>query len=130
MTSKFALAFFILIVFGQLLTVFGRTESSRVQDFELNKAVRNRTERDLGATAVVAVIYGVGLASISIANSRKCSATAGCFKGYCWAWCGVSLTSGEWCYTTQTYSQSFEYVPCKYDSECNECWKCAGSCTI
>lgn len=102
--------------------------SNAPQDLEL--IAHQMKKRDLGATAVVAAIYGIGLASMSIANTNKCSVTAGCNKGFCWAWCGVSLSDGEWCYTTKTHSQSFEYVPCKYDSECNECWRCAGSCTI
>lgn len=131
MSPKYLLIFFQLVVVGHLFAVLAKPHSNTLQDIEfVESAALNRTIRDLGATAVVAVIYGVGLASMSIANSNKCSAIAGCNKGYCWAWCGVSLTDGEWCYTTKSYSQSFEYVPCQYDSECDECWKCAGSCTI
>lgn len=131
MNSKYLFVAFLMATFGHLIAVIAKPYSSSVQDFELIESVAwNRTRRDLGASAVVAVIYGIGLASLSIANSNKCSATAGCHKGFCWAWCGVSLTGGEWCYTTHTYSQSYEYIPCKYDSECNECWKCAGACTV
>ena len=73
---------------------------------------------------------GSGLAVDSIKNAFECSQKAGCHKGYCWAWCGVSLSGGEWCYTTRTYSQSFNYVSCNSDSDCDPCWKCAGSCTL
>lgn len=108
--------------------VLAKPNPDTPQDLEL--ITHQKKKRDLGASVVVAALYGIGLASMSIANANKCSATAGCHKGKCWAWCGVSMTDGEWCYTTKTYSQSFEYVPCEYDSDCNECWKCAGSCTL
>lgn len=130
MNLKFLFSFFLLTLYYNLLAVLSAPSASTVQDLERIDSTLNRTTRDLGASAVVAVLYGVGLASMSIANSNKCSATAGCFNGFCWAWCGVSLESGEWCFTTKTYSQSYKYVTCQYDSDCNECWKCAGPCTI
>lgn len=131
MNFKFLLTIFLLTSFCNLFIVHSApNQATTIQDVELVKSALNRGRRDLGATVVVAALYGVGLASMSISNANKCSATAGCFNGYCWAWCGVSLTDGEWCYTTKTYSQSFEYVQCEYDSDCDECWKCAGSCTI
>lgn len=99
-------------------------------DFEQTELASNKTKRDLGASAVVAMIFGVGLISMSISNQNKCSVSAGCHKGYCWAWCGVSLTDGEWCYTTRKYSQSYDYVPCTHDYDCDECWKCGGPCTL
>lgn len=56
----------------------------------------------------------------------------GCWKGYCWAGCntGFPLTIGvEWCYTsTKSYSQSYSYVTCTADTQCNFNWKCAGPC--
>lgn len=72
----------------------------------------------------------IGLPMLAIENAGKCSYTAGCYKGSCWAYCGISLSSGDWCYTTKTYSQSYAYVSCKHDDECNKCWKCAGPCTV
>lgn len=90
----------------------------------------NRTKRELIAVVAVGIMYGVGLASMSIANSNKCSVEAGCHKGKCWAWCGVSLSDGEWCYTTKTYSQSYDYVACTSDYDCEKCWKCGGPCSI
>lgn len=57
----------------------------------------------------------------------------GCYKGYCWAGCKATTIFSEgmeWCYTTKTYSQSFEYIPCTNDKECDACWSCAGSCTV
>lgn len=100
---------------------------SRIDEIEV---YGNRTKRELIAAAAVAVIYGVGLASMSIANSQKCSVEAGCHKGKCWAWCGVSLSDGEWCFTTKTYSQSYDYVPCTTQYDCDKCWKCGGPCSI
>lgn len=100
------------------------------QNDEIEVVGGNRTKRELIAIAAVAVIYGVGLASMSVANSNKCSLGAGCHRGKCWAWCGVSLSDGEWCYTTKTYSQSYEYVPCTSDYDCNNCWNCGGPCSI
>ena len=64
----------------------------------------------------------------------------GCYKGYCWARCRgfmytfafplMGFKDQEWCYTTKGYSQDFQYVSCKEDSECGCTWKCAGSCTL
>lgn len=36
----------------------------------------------------------------------------------------------EWCYTTRSYSQSYRYVSCSNDNECDLCWKCAGPCSV
>lgn len=73
----------------------------------------------------------IGLIIHSALNANECSETAGCHNGYCWAWCGVSLSDGEWCYTSKNnYTQSHEYVECKEDSECNRCWKCGGPCAL
>lgn len=41
----------------------------------------------------------LALAGVAIANSQRCGETAGCHKGYCWTYCGLSFSSGEWCYT-------------------------------
>lgn len=57
-----------------------------------------------------------------------CSTRASCYKGYCWAYCGASMSSGTWCYTTKTFSQSKAYVKCTKNSECNPCWNCAVGC--
>ncbi|KAF0767206.1 Uncharacterized protein FWK35_00011439 [Aphis craccivora] len=81
---------------------------------------------------VVAAVGGVtsaagGLVSvISRAADQSCR-EFGCHKNYCWSYCSLG---NQWCYTTKSYSQSFEYVPCTRDDECNGCWKCAGSCTL
>lgn len=117
-----------------LSAVIGKPNGVATMDFqhidEFDVDGNNRTKRDLIAVAAVAIIYGVGLASMSIANSNKCSLEAGCHNGKCWAWCGVSLSDGEWCYTTKTYSQSYEYVSCSSDYDCEKCWKCGGPCSI
>lgn len=52
----------------------------------------------------------------------------GCYYGYCWAGC-TATSVGEWCYTTKTYSQSYDYVTCSSDSDCDLCWACAGPCS-
>lgn len=60
----------------------------------------------------------------------RCSTQAGCYKGYCWAWCGASLSaaSKDWCWTTKTFSKSKQYVECSQHADCNTCWNCAGEC--
>lgn len=68
------------------------------------------------------------LAMAYVKNVGQCSSKAGCYEGKCWAYCGLSLTSFDWCYTTLTYSQSFSYVSCTTDAECKPCWLCASSC--
>lgn len=62
-------------------------------------------------------------------TSYKCSDRAGCHNGYCWAFCGHMLST-EWCYISSSHSQSFQYVSCTNDSQCNKCWKCLRSCTV
>jgi len=57
----------------------------------------------------------------------------GCHQGYCWAQCWGFLgtfSNSEWCWTTQSYSQSYQYVTCTKDSECSLSWSCAGACTL
>lgn len=60
----------------------------------------------------------------------KCSKTAGCSKGKCWAYCGPSLSEKEWCWTSKSAPQSGEFAHCKDDSECNTCWSCASRCGV
>lgn len=61
----------------------------------------------------------------------RCSKTTGCYKNYCWSYCGTAdLSSGSWCYTTQAATNSGSYVPCQTDEECNACWNCGGRCGI
>lgn len=63
--------------------------------------------------------------------SGKCSKTTGCYKNYCWAYCGTTdLSSGSWCYSTKTSSYSGNYVSCTTDEECDACWNCGGRCGI
>lgn len=105
------------------------TDSQRRTDKTVE--VKNRTKRDIVAATAVVIIYGVSLASMSIANSNRCSVETGCHNGKCWAWCGVSLSGGEWCYTTRrNSSQSYEYVSCTSEYDCDKCWKCGGPCTL
>lgn len=61
----------------------------------------------------------------------------GCSKGYCWSNCAgfgqmtvTSLFTHDWCYTTRGRSQDYNYVRCESKSDCDPCWKCAGSCTV
>ncbi|XP_055326679.1 allergen Tha p 2-like [Sitodiplosis mosellana] len=107
--------------------VVAKPNANSVQDLEMFEAGLNRTKRQLGDAGIG---VGVDWVTKSITNAFECSEKAGCQKGHCWAWCGVSLTGGEWCYTTRSYSQSFQYVTCNQDSDCDKCWKCAGSCTL
>lgn len=80
------------------------------------------------AGTVIGTVSGL-FSGFAIYESTQCG-KSGCYKGYCYSYCGLSNESGDWCYTTKTYSQSFDYVKCSIDSDCNGCWKCAGSCTV
>lgn len=64
--------------------------------------------------------------------SKECVKEFGCSNSKCWARCyAVPIVFGqEWCYTTKSYSQSYEKVDCTQDSDCDGCWKCATSCTV
>lgn len=66
----------------------------------------------------------------AVKNSGGCSEDAGCHNGYCWAWCGLSLSNAEWCYTTEGSTYDFQYVRCQRDSDCQKCWRCAGPCAL
>lgn len=63
-------------------------------------------------------------------NCRK----FGCQNNKCWAYCSGAFrdkSSPEWCYTSkENYSQSYKYVECTQDSDCDGCWKCAGPCSV
>lgn len=116
------------IVCVSIQTVHGKPSQDTADNIETDRmeSSQNRTKRGLEPLAEL----GGKLAAESIINSGKCSTEAGCHKGYCWAWCGVSLSDGEWCYTTKTYSQSYKYVKCKKNSDCDACWKCGGPCAL
>lgn len=78
--------------------------------------------------AVGAVTAGIGglTSIISRAADQSCR-EYGCLKNYCWSYCSLG---NQWCYTTKSYSQSYAYVTCDKDEDCNGCWKCAGPCTL
>merc|ERR1712173_68041 len=48
----------------------------------------------------------------------------GCYKSTCWAYCGASWTSGEWCYTgsksAKTYKSCNSYLDC-YTKDLDKC---------
>lgn len=136
--SKIIFAFLALSVcFIPLNVVLGKPNTNLVQTNELIQPGQYDTglaENELNRTRrfdpVIPISLAAALGAVSIINSGKCSNQAGCHNGYCWAWCGVSLSDGEWCYTTLSYSQSYRYVKCNADWDCNRCWKCAGPCTL
>ncbi len=99
-----------------------------VENYEVVEVSSNITGR--GWPGFFILVGAIAFATVAIINAGKCSEKGGCYKGYCWAYCGLSLSNGDWCYTTKSYSQSFQYVRCIDDSECDLCWKCAGSCTL
>lgn len=80
----------------------------------------------VGAVGGVTAAIGGLTSVISRAADQSCR-EFGCHKNYCWSYCSLG---NQWCYTTKSYSQSFKYVSCTKDEECNGCWKCAGSCTV
>lgn len=65
--------------------------------------------------------------SFQTVNGRE---TFGCHKGYCWSYCSAfsAVEYSEWCYTTKTHSQSYQYVPCKSQDDCEHYWHCGGPC--
>lgn len=67
----------------------------------------------------------------AVANmvAGRCSTRSTCFKGYCWAYCGTTLVSGDsYCWTTKGASKDGAYVKCVHNFDCNPCWNCAGAC--
>ncbi|PPQ84984.1 hypothetical protein CVT25_010526 [Psilocybe cyanescens] len=73
-----------------------------------------------------------GACALGLRTDEEYQGRGGCWKGYCWAGCNTTFLRGgkEWCYTTKTYSQSYRYVTCKSDSECDKTWKCGGPCAL
>lgn len=57
----------------------------------------------------------------------KCSNYSGCNKRRCWKWCD-GADSGKWCFTTKTHAQSYDFVHCTANSDCDKCWNCGGPC--
>merc|ERR1719167_998156 len=54
----------------------------------------------------------------------------GCHDGKCWAYCGASWTSGEWCETSM-YGNYGQAGRCKTNCDCiNQVNHCVGPCTI
>lgn len=54
---------------------------------------------------------------------------SGCKRGHCWKTCdGIDL--GNWCFTTETYVDSYDFVPCTNDADCDSSLECGGPCRI
>lgn len=58
---------------------------------------------------------------------------SGCTDGgdgsnYCWTACWNPFVVEPWCYTTESYSQSYSYITCESADECNADLKCGGPC--
>ncbi|KAI5636758.1 hypothetical protein NE865_10512 [Phthorimaea operculella] len=51
----------------------------------------------------------------------------GCLNGYCWMRC--QSNSNSWCWTSDTYAQSFSYKRCRGDADCGGRMRCASPCT-
>jgi len=71
----------------------------------------------------------LGVGNVWQVTGFECAQKAGCYNKKCWTYCGSSENSGPWCYTTRGQSKDGFIVPCTKDSDCGECWKCAGSCS-
>lgn len=122
MHSKTIFIFCALIVFYiSFHTVNGKPNLKS----ELIDTYLSRTKRHFGTGRISSMMRAVE-------SITKCANEGGCHTGYCWTRCSLSteLTFGEWCYTTKTQSQNYNYVRCNKDSDCSTCWKCAGPCTI
>lgn len=89
-----------------------------------------RNRRDIPAGLQEAGVVIGQAASLAIDNASKCAHKGGCYYGSCWAYCGIDLSHGDWCYTTRSHSQSYDYVGCTRDTDCDLCWKCGGPCTL
>lgn len=97
-----------------------------------NKCMANCNQWDMGdwegggRGAYVGCVAACGI-YCSGDNNR-----GGCHKGWCWAGCNTGFPlaprGSEWCYTTKTYSQSYNYVRCSRDNECGLDWYCGGPC--
>jgi hypothetical protein len=61
--------------------------------------------------------------SYEVCGGQKC----GCWKGRCWSYCSFGK---NWCYTTNTYSQSYKYKYCSKNDQCRPGDKCGGPCTV
>lgn len=113
--TKLTFAVLVLVVCCSLYSsIAGSPNTDSVQDVELVNAVRKNPD---------------SVTSDAARYKRHLMGKGGCYKNYCWAGCYV-LGGREWCYTTKTYSQSFQYVKCTRNEECDRNWKCAGSCTL
>ncbi len=74
--------------------------------------------RGLFVCALLVILY---LAAVVTADDF------GCYKGYCYSWCG-NREEGSWCYTTKTEKNDEKWVGCSAASECKEQWQCANTC--
>lgn len=114
--------FFILIVTILLPTVLADPNRETGQTTDLNQTQSSSSSALVNAS--------------DLSWSESCARQGhwGCHKGYCWSECHEHIGSdrffNKWCYTTNTYEQSGEYVGCNSDEDCDRCWQCAGSCTI
>lgn len=113
-----------------LCSVFGLPE--RLPNQEEIQTLLEITGSTALEVAKDAPIIGGVVENIEDAVRGSCTTEYGCYSGKCWARCyAVPLVRGkEWCYTTKSYSQSYEKVDCTQDMDCNGCWKCASSCTV
>lgn len=120
--SKIVFFLFVVVIYITIISgVLGNPKTNSIQDSELLETL-SRNKRQVQILKDVGKKVGDAF--------TKCSEKAGCHKGNCWAYCGLNLAGGDWCYTTKAHSQSYQYVSCTDNSECDPCWKCAGSCTL
>jgi len=61
--------------------------------------------------------------SFEACGGQKC----GCWKGKCWSYCSFGK---NWCYTTNSYSQSYKYKYCSKNDQCRPGDKCGGPCSL
>lgn len=75
--------------------------------------------------------YGDFRETISTANQTptKRSNYSGCNKSHCWKRCN-GVDDGKWCFTTKSYAESYDFVPCTNDSECDASLECGGPCRM
>ncbi|GBP40613.1 Allergen Tha p 2 [Eumeta japonica] len=109
-----------LLIFALLVSCSSSTPIAQGDSNDLVANIEHLAKNNLKAfDGMFADIY----------RTPQCSYKRGCRDGYCWAGCGWGGGDDDWCYTTTSYSQSYAYVECTSDAQCDGCWNCAGICS-
>lgn len=86
------------------------------------------TERSTNDVAFDADFHEI-ISMATQTSPPKRSNYVGCNKGHCWKWCD-GIDDGKWCFTTKTFADSYDFVPCINESDCEIGLECGGPCRI